>query len=985
MLVSFILASSLPIFANAQGNNSIKGQVHSEKGTPVGGASIILRSSDGKVVKTVETDSSGNFLFDNLNPSIKYSVDVADVNYQNQTKSDIAVDQSVDISLKAKEGDLDEVVVVGYGTQKKKDLTSAVVDVKPKDFNAGGARNAMDLIQGKVAGLNITRTSGSNPNSGVSMQLRGVASINGSNSPLVVIDGVPGGNLDLLQQSDIESISVLKDGSAAAIYGTRANGGVILVTTKHAKGGAPTYDYNGYVRKEYLYRYPKVLSASQYRQRMAEKWPNSTMSDASDGAASTDWFDALINHSNVSHYHNISMSGGTANTSYRASAYYSNLEGIAKANSRKQYGATMSIHNKGFNDRLTTDITMLYNNNEANMLGGGNWEDALFNLNPTQSPYDSTNLGGYWNQNGTTNVISRLAQQTSTRSQQTTLAQLKSTLQIVNDLSASVSGSLQRDQYVDDQYKSIYSQDSQNDNDVRNGGYAYKGTWLGRDFLFEPTINYNSSFSKDHSVTAVVGYSYQYHVEESFNASNKGFTNDLFQDNNLNAGTGLGLGKAGLGSSKYSNTLIAFFGRANYSYKGKYLAQAILRHEGSTYFGDNNKWGNFPAFSVGWVMSQEDFLKNVSWINNLKLRVGYGVTGNQSFGNGVSYLALMGTGGYYQFPNGSWQQTYGPSQNYNPDLQWERKKEWNLGVDFSLFNYALTGSIDYFHRRTSNLAIQNNVEVPSNVALSTFMNIGTLGSDGVEVALGATPVKLKDFQWSIDATASHMTNKLITYTNAQYMDGGGIPNPGNLGNSERNYPGQPIGAFYGKRFAGFTDDGKWLFYNKAGEKVSVDKITPDDYAFLGNGQPRYFASLTNTFRYKDFSLRFFLRGKFGYDILNMTDMFYGNRTATYNMLQSAFTTYKDLNDGVQYSNYYIQSGNYVKLDEVTLSYNIHIPKNNYIRNLNVYITGNNLWLITKYKGNDPDFVNDTGLFPGVDSRGVYPSTRSFLIGAHIGF
>ncbi|PZP51746.1 MAG: SusC/RagA family TonB-linked outer membrane protein [Pseudopedobacter saltans] len=917
-----------------------------------------------------------------MDPALKYTTDFADVNFQNQSKSGISVGETVDIAMKPKEGDLDEVVVVGYGTMKKKDLTSAIVDVTPKDFNAGGARNAMDLIQGKVAGLNITRTSGSNPNSGVSMQLRGVASINGSNSPLVVIDGVPGGNLDLLQQSDIESISVLKDGSAAAIYGTRANGGVILVTTKKAKSGAPIYDYNGWVRKEYLYRYPKVLSAAQYRQRMSENWPNSKMQDF---GSSTDWFDELVNHSNLSHYHNVSMSGGTANTSYRASVYFSNMEGIAKANSRQQYGATMAIHNKGFNNRLTTDINILYNNNEANLLGGGNWEDALFNLNPTQSPYDSSNLGGYWNQRGTTNVVSRLNQETSTRSQQTTLAQLKSTLQILNDLTATVSGSVQRDQYVDNQYRSIYSQSSQNDGDVPNGGYAYKSTWLGKDFLFEPTINYNSSFSKDHSVTAVVGYSYQNHVEEGFNASNKGFTNDLFQNDNLSAGTALGLGKAGMGSSKYSNKLIAFFGRANYSYRGKYLAQFILRHEGSTFFGDNNKWANFPGVSAGWVISQENFMKSISWVNNLKLRVGYGITGNQGFPNGTSYLALMGTGGFYQFPNGTWQQTYGPRQNYNPDLRWERKKEWNLGLDFSLFNYAITGSIDYFHRRTSNLALNNPVEVPSNVATTTFMNIGTLGSNGIELALGATPVKGKDFQWSIDATASHTTNKLLTYTNAQYMEGGGIPNPGNLGNSQRNYPGQLIGAFYGKRFAGFTDEGKWLFYNKEGAAVPVNQITPDDYTFLGNGQPRYFASLTNTFRYKDFSLRFFLRGKFGYDILNLTDMYYGNRVATYNMLQTAFTTYKDLNDNMQYSNYYIQSGNYVKLDEVTFSYNIRVPKNNYIRNVSVYVTGTNLWLITKYKNNDPDFVNDTGLFPGVDSRGVYPSTRSFLIGAHIGF
>lgn len=974
----YFLSSSL-IAQTEKG--TIKGIVHSEKGQSVSGVTVNVLSQ-GKLITSKETDSLGNFQFDSLDVLHPYDLTFVDINFETVKKENVKTGSDLEVSLLPNHSNLDEVVVVGYGTQKKKDLTSAVVEVKAKDFNAGGARNAMDLIQGKIAGLSITRTGGSNPNSSPSLQLRGVASVTGSNSPLVVIDGVPGGNLDLLQQSDIESISVLKDGSAAAIYGTRANGGVILVTTKHATSGKATYNYSGWVRKEYLYRYPKVLSAVQYRQRMNEDWSNSSMQDF---GSSTDWFDALVNHGNVSHYHNLSMNGGTANTSYRASVYFSNYEGIAKANSRQQYGATMTIHNKGFNDHLTTDLTILYNNNEANLLGGGNWADALFNDNPTQSPYDSTNLGGYWNQRGTTNVISRLAQQTSTRSQQTTLAQLKSTYQIMKDLSATISGSVQRNQYIDNQYKDIYSQDSQNDNDVPNGGYAYKGTFLANDVLFEPTINYNSSFSSDHTVTVMGGYSYQRHKEEFFDASNKGFQNDAQQNNNLGDGTGLTGGKASMSSNRYENTLAAFFGRATYSYKGKYLAQFILRHEGSTFFGDNNKWGNFPAASIGWVISQENFMKSVNWVNNLKLRAGYGETGNQGFPNGTTYKSVLGTGGYYLFPDGTWKQTYGPTQNYNPDLQWEKKKEINIGLDFAVLNNVITGSIDYFHRRTSGLAISNNVEQPSNVSGSTFMNIGTLGSNGIELALGATPVQNNNFKWDINGTASHTVNKLLTYTNGQYKSGANIPNPGNLGDAQRDYPGQKIGAFYGKRYAGLTDDGKWLFYNAKGEKVSASQITPDDYGFIGNGQPKYYASLTNSFIYKDFSLRFFLRGKFGYNILNQTDMIYGNRTASANMLQSAFTKYKDLNDGYQYSSYYIQNGNYVKLDEVTFSYNIPVKQNKYLRSINIYITGSNLWLITKYKGNDPDFVDDSGLFPGNDGRGVYPSTRSFLFGANIGF
>lgn len=981
-LISFMLLLVFPMLVHAQNGNVIKGQVHSDKGSPIGGVTVVLRSSDGKVVKTVETDDDGKFAFDNLNASLKYTAEFNEVNYQSLSKNTIVVNQALDITLASKKSDLDEVVVVGYGTQKKKEVTSAIVSVKPDDFNAGGARNAMDLIQGKVAGLSITRTGGSNPNSGPSIQLRSVGSISGSNSPLIVIDGVPGGNLDLIQQSEIESIDVIKDGSAAAIYGTRANGGVILVTTKKGnKNGEVTYDYNGWGRKEYLNRYPKVMNAAQYR----EKIKDGVIAANNDKGSSTDWFDKLINHNNFSQYHNISMSGGSAKTNYRGSLYWSNFQGIAKENSRMQYGAHLTINNTGFNDRLQTQINVMTNYNRANLLGGGNWEDALFRDNPTQSPYDSTNPGGYWNDNQIENPVSRLVQETYKRDQQTNLLQFTSALKITNSLRAKISGSIQRDQYNDNQYKLLNSRASQNDQDVigKNGGYAYKGTYLATDYLLEPTVEYNSTFSNDHTISAVGGYSFQYHVDENFNASNKGFPNDQFEENNLGAGSALGNGKAGMGSGKYANKLIAFFGRVNYSYKGKYMATFILRHEGSTRFGSANKWGNFPGASAAWTISQESFMKNVSWVNFLKLRVGYGVTGNQDFPNGVSMVTL-GTGGYYLYPDGSWKQTYGPGRNPNPDLRWERKGEFNIGTDFTLFG-NLTGSFDWFSRNTKDLAISATVSQPPNVASNTYLNIGGLNAKGVELALGYNTKISKDFGWQVNGVASHATTRLSKFTAGNWYEGGSIGGYGDLGNAIRTYEGGSIGQFYGKRFAGFDDQGKWLFYNKDGQKVSASQVNDNDLGYIGNGVPKYYASLTNTFSYKDFSLRFSLRGKFGYDILNTMDISYGNRVALpNNVLLRAFTDYKDLKDGYSYSDYYLQKGNFVKLDEITFNYKIPV-KSNYVRYLNAYVTASNVALFTKYKGVDPDYVNDNGLAPSIDGRSVYPSTRSFLVGVNIGF
>lgn len=969
--------------ALAQQSKTIRGAVKDSKTlNPLAGVSVLVQ---GAKIGTV-TNAAGAFSL--KVPDTVSSVTVSFIGYDAQ-QVPVSADSLTVLLQPTENNTLNDVVVVGYGTQKKEDLTSAVTQVSAKDFNAGGARNAMDLIQGKVAGLTITRTSGTNPNSSPSIQLRGVASINGSNSPLVVIDGVPGGNLDLLQQSDIESITVLKDGSAAAIYGTRANGGVILVTTKHGGKGEPQYNYSGYVRKEYLARYPHVLSAAQYRDKIAEG-VSSNLTSANDKGSSTDWFDDLINHGNLSHYHNISMSGGDAKTNYRASLYYSNIEGIAKANSRQQYGGTANISHKGFNDKLTTQVTIMMNHNEANLLGGNDWETALFLDNPTQSPYDSTNPGGYWNDNHITNPVSKLYQQTSLRDQQTSMEQFKSTLNIYKGLNVTVTGSAQRDQYVDNQYDMLNSQPSQNDGDNPSGGYAYKGSELSNDYLLESYFDYKTTFAKDHEISAVAGYSYQYHEEEGFYATNKGFSADETGENDLGAGNALASGHAGEYSDKYTNTLISFYGRINYSYKDKYLFEGILRREGSTMFGANNKWGNFPAVSAGWVLSKESFMQHIKWISNLKLRAGYGITGNQSFGNGTYPFVTLGTGGYYLYPDGTWHQTYGPSLNPNPDLKWERKKELNIGTDFALFNNRLTGSVDWFERRTDGLVVSTAVAQPSNVASNTLENIGELGSNGIELTLGATPVQTSTFKWHIDATASHSRTKLLKYLAGNYLSGGGVGNgTGDLGNAYNYiYPGDYLGQFFGKRFAGFDANGQWLFYNKDNEKVSVSDInTTTDETYIGNAIPKYYASLTNTFNYKRFSLRVAFRGKFGYKILNSMDLYYGNLVSLpNNILTSAFTTYKDLKDqSLQYSDYYLQNGNFLKLDEVSFSYDLPIKQNKYIRNVNIYITGSNLALFTSYKGADPDFIDDTGLYPGIDTRGVYPSTRSFLIGANIGF
>ena len=958
----------------------VSGTVVDEKNLPVPGVTVKNLATG----KAVVTDVNGRFSIE-AGDDDTLSFSFIGFVTQNQKAGSRDV---LTVKLAPSSTNLNEVVVVGYGTQDQNKITSAVAHVTPDEFRQGGSRNPLDLIQGKVPGLNLTRTSGSNPNSGVSVQLRGAVTVTGSSSPLYVIDGIPYSNaniLDALQQDDIASIDVLKDGSGAAIYGTSANAGVILVTTKKGKEGPPQFDYSTYFRKEYVQNRLDFLTADQFRQRIA-----SGDIKQEDFGHSTDFYDQLINHNNLSQNHNLALSGGTNKTSYRASINYRDLQGIARENERKEYNLRLSLEQTGLNDRLKMQLNLATNFNNANLLGGGGWESEA-TKNPTLSNFNPD--GSYRFDLTSNNEYARLAQETSYRKQQTTTASAKADLTIIEGLKASVFGSVVRDSYLDGQYRLKASENSVENTDFPGGGYAYRGTSLFQDFAFEPTLQYNKVIAKRHNLTALAGYSYRYHIEEGASASNRGFINDLFHEDNLAQGSALALGKASLGSFKNDNTLIALFGRLNYAFDDKYLLQFIIRREGSSRFGDNNKFGYFPAVSAGWNVKQESFMKNVAFVDYLKLRVGYGVTGNSGFSNNASRVTLGG-GGRYLYPDGQYLETYGPNRNPNPDLKWETKRELNIGLDFTLLNNKLSGTLDLFNRTTKDLLDTYTSPQPPFIQSSIYTNVGTISSKGIELGLSYAAIKSQNFKWNVDATFSTLRNKLDSYSNDQYKvlykTFGGIGGAGALGDAITTYEGGSLGEFWGKRFAGFTDDGKWLFYNRNGEKVRNDVINNSkdrnvtDLALIGNAIPKYYASMTNNFVYKNFDLRIFLRGKFDFDILNTTALSYANKTWSGNLLQSTFGKYSPINDTYQYSDYYIESGTYVKLDEVTLGYNFKL-KTKLIRGIRIYVTGANLATFSGYTGSDPDFIQDTGTGPGVDNRGAYPSTRTFLIGLNCGF
>lgn len=958
----------------------VKGTVKDEKGLPLPGVSVKIKGLE----KGVSTDANGNF---SINvPSGTAILVFTSIGYQPK-EMPVGTETMFNVKLDPAATTLKDVKVVGigYGTISAKEVTSAVTHVGTDDFRQSGSRNPLDLIQGKVPGLQVTRTGGSNPNSGVSTQLRGAVTVTGSSSPLYVIDGIPGGNPDLLQQDDIESIDVLKDGSGAAIYGTSANAGVIIITTKKGKAGPPQFNYSAYVRKEYLQNRPDFLTPAEFSAKVASGEINQT-----DFGHQTDFYDGLINHGNLSQNHNLSVNGGGDNTTYRASINYRDLQGIAAENGRKEYTMRLNLNQKGWNDRLNAQFNIASNFNTANMLGGSGWEDEMAK-NPTLSNFNDD--GTYRFDRTSTNQYARLRQETNVRKQQTTSADGKLDLDIIEGLKASIFGSVTRDDWSDSGYRLLASEDSQENSDAPGGGFGFKENSLFQDFAVEPTIQYKKTINEKHNFTAIGGYSYRYHIEESSRMENRGFLNDQLLENDLSTGSLLAKGKAVMKSAKEDNTLIAFFGRINYSFNNKYMAQLIYRREGSTKFGANNKWGNFPAISAGWNITEEDFMKDIKFISYLKLRAGYGVTGNSGIDNNQSRV-LMSTGGTYQFPDGEYYQTYGPNNNPNPNLKWETKRELNIGVDYKLFDNKLSGSIDVFKRTTKDLLDTYVSQQPSNVLPRIVTNVGSISSKGIELALSYQAVKSTDFSWNMDVTASTLKNTLDSYSNdtykVLYKTFSPIGGAGDLGDAVTTYEGGALGEFWGKKFAGFTSDGKWLFYNRNGEAVRNDQINNSkdknttDLQPLGNAIPKYYASWTNSFGYKNWDLRVFMRAKLGYKILNTTAMSYGNKTWSGNLLNDTFGKYAAINDTYMYSDYYLENGANLKIDELTLGYNFKLDTK-WARSIRLYATGQNLFTITGYSGNDPDFIQDTGLAAGVDDRNHYPSTRSFLVGLNVGF
>lgn len=957
-----------------------------DTGEPLIGASIrILGTSSGTI-----TDFDGNFELSL--PAGSNSLEFSYTGYSSETV-EAGTNNVINVALKPG-ALLEEIVVVGYGTQKTKEVTSAITSVKAEDFNKGNVTNPTQLLQGKVAGLVITQPN-SDPNGDLGIALRGVSSVSGSTQPLIIIDGVLGADLKSVDPADIESIDVLKDGSAAAIYGTRGTNGVVIITTKKGRAGKPTLEYNGFVSSESVAKSLDLLTPEQYRNYVANN-PNEKPDDL---GGSTDWFEE-ITQTGISQYHGLSYSGGNDNTTYYASMNYRDVQGIAVSSGFDQVNLRLNVSQRALNDRLKVDLNVTNTARNIDYVNYGSFQNALIG-NPTIPVYaeDGSDLAerydGYYQIPGSFDWENPLAQAEQVIDEalfRRFIGSIRGDLEIMKGLTLGAFYSMQRSTQRYGKYEPISS--FQGD---RVGGRARRALDDGYDQLFESTLRYDYSARK-FDLNLLGGYSYQAFEFEGFSIENQDFLTDAFTYNNIESGLGIENGFGNIDSYKNSSKLISFFGRAQFSFDETYLLSVSLRRDGSSKFGADNKWGLFPAVSAG--VRLKKFLSNVDLIDDLKLRVGYGVTGNQDVIPSYESLSRYNTAGQNFLLNGVWLQAVSPVSNPNSQLRWERKAETNVGVDFSLLDYKLTGTIDYYVRNTTDLLWRYSVPVPPNLFGETFANAGQIRTSGVELTLGGKPVTRGKFGWDVDFNIAFNRNELVSLSNEVYDFGtfrpiGNVGSPGLEGVPTHVLEeGQPLGSFYGWQYVGLTSgdedpkkNGKWIFEDLDEDGNVIGETTSpkaDDRQVIGNAYPDFTFGLNNSFRMGNFDLNFFFRGSVGNEVLNLKRLFYENETLLPGNLLASVLDNPDLNDVQKHSSYYIEDASFVRLDNATLGYNFDMTGTNVVSRLRLYLTGQNLFVLTKYTGVDPE-VNLGGLEPGVDPRSYYPRTRTVTFGLNVGF
>jgi iron complex outermembrane receptor protein len=965
----------LPVIGLTQ--TAIIGTVTDVNGEPVIAANVVEKGTRNSTV----TNMNGNFSLTVVGGA------VLQVSFLGYVTQEVVATPNMTVILTEDAKTLDEVVVIGYGSMTRKDVTSSITTVNAKDLNVGVYTNPGELLQGKVPGLVVTQSS--DPNAGPSVTLRGVSTLRGDAvSPYYVVDGVPGISLALVAPDDIESIDVLRDASATAIYGSKAANGVIIVTTKRGNKDKIAVNYSGYVAFDEVSKRWDMMTGDEYRTWAQNN--NKAIDPNDDLGYNTDW-QKEVQRTGVSHNHNISISGGNSKAVYNASLNYMNNQGVVKGTDLERYVGRAFVETKTLKDRLTLSFT----------LNGGvtqqKYEMAeVYYAMCYYLPFSPVkNDDGSWFERPTRsqyyNPVSLIEENVDFVKSKHLQSTAKASLNIVDGLTYNASLTYQNQQIIANYYNTSKSMTVQGAN-----GKASRVSREDEKKVMEMYFNYDKTFGGVHKVGAMAGYSWE---ENNDGDGVQATASDFFSDDLLyyNMGMSNSSDRIDYGGWQLSTLrMISFYGRINYSYDSKYLFQATVRRDGSSAFGKNNRWATFPSVSLAWRASEESFIKNWGVFDDLKFRIGYGVSGN-SFGFDVFTASqVYGGTGWTTNASGKQIQTLGATRNANPDLRWEQTAMFNVGLDFGFFKNRLSGTIEYYKKNTKDLIADYAVSTTKYLHGWLTTNVGEVSNTGVELTINAVPVQTKNFSWTTSLNISHNKNRVESISNDEfsvdYMDKGWLNGPGQSAiPSQRILEGNPVGTFYTWEWAGYNDDGISVFYvhdPETGERTgeTTDRPAYTDLAQTGCAQPDLTFGWINTLSYKNFSLTAFFQGVTGNDIINGSRARLSNinDAGIRNLLTSVRDTEKATDINAHYlSDRYLEDGSYLRLSTLSLAYNFG-KIGNWINSLRVYATCNNVFVITGYKGMDPE-ITLGGIEPGIDNRYTYPKTRTFMLGVNINF
>jgi len=987
-------------FAYAQTERKISGNLLDNTNQPVIGASVAVKGTS----KVTSTGAGGSF---SISAKTGDKILFSFLGYQTKELT-VGAPSTYSVTILESTASLTDVVVVGYGKSSRKALTSSISSVKGDDLNKGAISDVGQMLQGKVPGLNITRSG--DPNRNAAIIMRGASTLrDGAQSPLFVIDGVVGADISILAPDDIASIDVLKDAAAAAIYGNRAANGVIMVTTKKGVTGQTQISYNGYFGVENVSNRYDMMNADQLKAFLAKN--NYALTPANDKGANTNWQDEVQRSNALSYNQNVSLSGGTEKTTYNASLNYFKQNGIIKSSDLDRFIGRIGIEQKALNDKLKIGLNISNSVTNSNLVPYRNTvlSQMLTYLptspvrNPDGSYFDNLIQSSYYN------PVSMLENGKENLKNKNILGNLTVNLKLPWGFSYDVSASYQNSQNVYGAfYNSIYTSRY---NNVRNtpeppanpgfvtltgkDGLAIRNAYQNTNKIVETYLTWNKKFG-DHDINAVVGYSYQQSLNnDGFQTSSTNFPINQVGYNNLGLGNPYAVTDFRVdynpGTTFQEILLISDFARVNYNYKNKYLLQGSIRRDGSNVFGSNEKWGIFPSIGAAWNIDQENFFKNVGVIKTLKLRGSYGIAGNSLGFAPLTTKLIYGNVGQFYYNGSPREGAYGAIQNENPDLKWEKTATTNIGLDFGLLNGRISGSVDVYNKKTTDLILSFGVDNNLYPAGSYTANVGSLSNKGIEFVLNGTPVLTDNFSWNTAFNLAHNKNKIISLSDDPRfnIEDRLTVSPDGAGQSGATIqilsPGKAIGTFYTFKYAGKNSNGVSQYYNAAGN-LTTNPTNKTDYYVLGDAQPKVMLGWSNNIRYKNFDFSVFMRATLGLKIMNVTraDLFRPSTAQFTNIpVEVENESIADFN-APKYSSRFLENGSYLRLDNATLGYTFKkgiIPGVNSIR---LYTTANNLFVITGYKGIDPE-INQGGTAPGVDTNNFYPKTRTFLFGLNVSF